>query len=82
MLPITFKAEIRPTAPVAPVKKPEENPAEKAPTVNPVNVARAIAAGRHSQSCAVVGSGINDYGEEIAESHSNRPNRPTIPMWG
>ena len=29
-----------------------------------------------------VGSGANDYGEELAESHANRPGRPTIPMWG
>src|SRR3974377_1904347 len=73
MLPITFKAEIRPTAPVAPVKKPEENPAEKAPTVNPVNVARAIAAGRHSQSCAVVGSGIKLLNDAIAPLQNVEP---------
>lgn len=30
----------------------------------------------------VVGAGASDYGEEIAESHANRPGRPTIPMWG
>jgi MFS family permease len=29
----------------------------------------------------VVGSGAGDYGEQIAESHANRPGRPTIPMW-
>ena len=28
-----------------------------------------------------IGSGVNDYGERIAESHTNR-GRPTIPMWG
>ena len=26
--------------------------------------------------------GKGDYGERIAESHSNRPGDPTIPMWG
>jgi hypothetical protein len=30
----------------------------------------------------VVGAGENDYGEKFAESHANRPGRPTIPMWG
>ncbi|WP_345801296.1 toxin TcdB middle/N-terminal domain-containing protein [Microbacterium sp. AZCO] len=30
----------------------------------------------------VVGLGADDYGEKIAESHANRPGRPTIPMWG
>jgi RHS repeat-associated protein len=30
----------------------------------------------------VVGAGAGDYGEQIAESHANRPGRPTIPMWG
>ncbi len=30
----------------------------------------------------IVGSGVNDYGELLAESHANRSNRPTIPMWG
>jgi RHS repeat-associated protein len=30
----------------------------------------------------IAGAGGNDYGEEIAESHANRPGRPTIPMWG
>ncbi len=30
----------------------------------------------------IVGSGVNDYGEMIAESHANRAGRPTIPMWG
>ena len=30
----------------------------------------------------LVGSGAGDYGEQIAESHSNRPGRPIIPMWG
>jgi RHS repeat-associated protein len=26
--------------------------------------------------------GATDYGEQMAESHTNRPGRPTIPMWG
>jgi RHS repeat-associated protein len=30
----------------------------------------------------VFGGQDHDYGEEIAESHANRPGRPTIPMWG
>jgi RHS repeat-associated protein len=30
----------------------------------------------------VFGKQDQDYGEEIAESHANRPGRPTIPMWG
>ena len=30
----------------------------------------------------VLGAGAGDYGEQIAESHANRPGRPTIPMWG
>ena len=30
----------------------------------------------------IFGAGFNDYGEQLAESHTNRPGRPTIPMWG
>jgi hypothetical protein len=30
----------------------------------------------------VTGGGASDYGEQMAESHTNRPGRPTIPMWG
>ena len=30
----------------------------------------------------VVGSGLNDYGEKIAESNVPSTGRPTIPMWG
>jgi hypothetical protein len=48
------------------MKKPEENPAEKAPSVKPEKVARAVAAGRHSQSCAVVGSGIKLLNDAMA----------------
>ena len=30
----------------------------------------------------LLGAGSNDYGEQLAESHTNRPWRPKIPMWG
>lgn len=30
----------------------------------------------------LLGAGARDYGERIAESHANRPGRPTVPMWG
>jgi RHS repeat-associated protein len=30
----------------------------------------------------VFGGGKNDYGEQLAESHANRPNDPVFPMWG